>query len=390
VEIIFTNAQFYLFVVLAIFAIGDYCGIISKAKVSSVFIAMLLFLIGFMSGILPEDIIERAGLSSFASISASLLIFHMGTMINMKQLINEWKTVVTAILSMIVVMIVCFILIPFIGYDNAIVAIPVLNGGLISTQIMTEAAQEANLVIPAAVAVVIYAIKKFAGAYPASFFGVKEANKILADYRAKKISATKVENTEKKDEKILISNKFQTDFICICVAGLFAWISVSLGELTPLNHSIWALLSGALLSYFKIVPARILEKGKASGLLSMLVYATIIPSLAKISMDDLLTVGITCLILIVASLIGLITCFYVLPGWKLVKSKNIAVGISMGQLLGFPATYLISHEIAKAVTDDPEEQNIVLEHIMPAYVVAGMTTVTTLSIVVAGIFVNFL
>ena len=388
-----TGNFFYFLIVIGIFAIGDYLGILTKAKVSAVFVALFLFLVGFLTNVFPPNIIELAGLAEFGQMSGAILIFHMGTMIDLRQLAQEWRTVLTALLSMIVVMIACFAVAPFLGMKNVIVAIPVINGGIVSTQIMSEAAGELGLAIPAALGVILYAIKKFVGSYPASFFGVKEATRVLESYRSNKNSyqttAKKASTIERKGFASRY-NKYFTDFTCLAVAVLFAWLSDGLGQLTPINYSIWALLFGAILSYIQMVPGRILEKGKSSGLLSMLVFAVIVPSLAKITFSDLMTLGLTIVALLAVSLIGLFIAFYLLPGYKISQSKNLAMGIAMGQFLGFPATFLISNEIAKAVTDDEEEQQVVLDHIMPAYVVAGLATVTTFSIVIAGIFVEFL
>ena len=97
------NQALYFLIVVGIFAIGDFFGVFSKAKISSVFVTLFIFLVGFMTNIIPKDIIELAGITGIAKISAGLIIFHMGTMINLKQLQAEWRTVVTAVLSMIVV-----------------------------------------------------------------------------------------------------------------------------------------------------------------------------------------------------------------------------------------------------------------------------------------------
>ena len=48
---------FYLFISLLIFAIGDMLGVLTKAKLSSVFVALVLFYVGFVTGIIPPDII---------------------------------------------------------------------------------------------------------------------------------------------------------------------------------------------------------------------------------------------------------------------------------------------------------------------------------------------
>ena len=385
------NQALYFLIVVGIFAIGDFFGVFSKAKISSVFVTLFIFLVGFMTNIIPKDIIELAGITGIAKISAGLIIFHMGTMINLKQLRAEWRTVVTAVLSMIVVAVSLLLMIPIIGYENVIVSIPVINGGLISTKIMVEAATTAGFPIAAALATVLYAVQKFAGAYPASFFGMKEAELVLEDVRSGKqafITETK-EVSEEKATFFKKNQKYFTDFTCVALAAFFSWLAGVLDTLTGINYSIWALLFGATLGYFGFVPTKILERGKASGLLSMLVFAAIIPSLAKIEFSDLSSLGLSVLVVLGSSLLGLFLFFYVLPGWKISKSKNLALGIAMGQMLGFPATFLISNEIAVAMTDNKEEQDAILARIMPAYVVAGLVTVTTLSIIIAGLFASF-
>lgn len=53
----------YLFICLLIFGIGDVLGVATKAKVSDLFVSLMLFLVGFMTGVLPPDIIKLAGLT---------------------------------------------------------------------------------------------------------------------------------------------------------------------------------------------------------------------------------------------------------------------------------------------------------------------------------------
>ena len=77
-------------------------GVFTKAKVSSVFVALFLFLIGFLTGILPPDIIEQAGLSQISKWATSFIVFHMGTMINLSQLIKEWRAVAISLIAMVV------------------------------------------------------------------------------------------------------------------------------------------------------------------------------------------------------------------------------------------------------------------------------------------------
>ena len=46
----FNNMFFYLFICLLFFGIGDFLSVLTKAKVSSVFVSLLLFLIAFITG----------------------------------------------------------------------------------------------------------------------------------------------------------------------------------------------------------------------------------------------------------------------------------------------------------------------------------------------------
>ena len=316
---IFTSNYFYFFIVMLVYGVGDLLGVITKAKISSVFVVMATFLVLFITGVFPADIIDQAGLTSMASMAPALLIFHMGTTINLKQLINEWRTVVTAILSMLVVAVVVFLLSPIIGYENAIVAIPVLNGGIISTQIMSEAATNAGLAVPAALAAILYAVKKFAGSYPASMLGVREANDILEKYRANPNDPMFAETSnDTANGKTGFANQYEkyfTDFVCIMITVFFGWVSVVLGKLIPqVNMSIWALVLGAVMGYFNLVPARILDKGKSTGIISMLTYAVIIPSLAKINFQELGDLAFQVIVILGVTIIALFIFFAVLPG----------------------------------------------------------------------------
>ena len=63
----FDTVYFYLMVVVIVFALGDLISYFTKGKLSGLMMVMLLFLVGFLTGILPKDIINRAGLTNLAS-----------------------------------------------------------------------------------------------------------------------------------------------------------------------------------------------------------------------------------------------------------------------------------------------------------------------------------
>lgn len=150
------------------------------------------------------------------------------------------------------------------------------------------------------------------------------------------------------------------------------------------------LILGAVVSYLGIVPPNILKHANSSGIFNIAVFASIIPSLALIKVDDLITLSYATVVVFILSVAVLFIFFYVLPFWKLIGSRNLAMGVASCQLLGFPATYLIANEVAQAAAENDEEKQIILDRLMPKYLVGGFSTVTTFSVIIAGFFVPLL
>lgn len=386
-------SYYYLFIALGMFALGDILAVLTKAKMSSVFTALILFLIGFMTGIFPADIIKQAGLEQIGVFATAFIVFHMGTIVNIRELVEQWRTVVLSLIAMVVVIGAILLAIPLIGKQAAIVAIPVMKGGIVATQIMTTAALKRGLHTAAAFAALVYAIHKFVGTPIASYCGVAEAKKIVRDFRAGTLVIKDDTPQTQAEQPLYIRlglDKFYTEYTLLAVTALFAYISTLLDNLTGLNYSIWALLLGATISHFELVPSRVLDRAKTSGFLNMAVFAAIIPSMAKIKLHDLTTLSYQMVIVFAVTLIATYIFFYFLPFWKIVGSRNLAIGITMANMIGFPATWLVVNEVASSVAETPEEKNAILKVLMPYYVIGGFATVTTLSIIIAGIFVKFL
>ena len=387
----------YFSIVLGLFVIGDWLGIWTKAKLSSIFVVLISFLLLFLFKIVPADIIDQAGLTAAAKWATPMLVFHMGTMINLRQLLDEWRTVVTSVIGMIAAIIGILLVIPLIGRDAALVSIPVINGALVATQIMTDAAVEKGLTLAAMLPTVVFAVQKFVGTPIVSRCGLLEARNLLADFREKKaqgitLSAAPAakEGQEKRVKFCEKYDRFYTTNTCIFITVFGGLISVWLGTVTPINYSIIALFLSVLLCELGLIPSKVLDKGKASGLITMVVFAAIIPALAKISIGDIATLAFYVVVIFAATIIASLLIMCVLPCWKLMGSRSLAFGIAMCQMLGFPSTFLISNEVAMALAETDEEKEYILGKIMPRFVVAGLASVTTLSIIVAGIFASIL
>ncbi|HBF5909696.1 hypothetical protein [Clostridioides difficile] len=387
-------------VVLVLFAIGDLIASKTKAKVSAVFVTLLLFLILFVTKAIPADIIEKAGMTAAASWSVPMIMFSMGTMLNVKQFIDEWRTVLTAWIGIVAVIVCVSLCIPLFGKSTVLTSIPVINGALPATTIMTQAALEKGLTLAAATATVVFAIQKFIGTPIASRAALQEANRLLVEYHEAKSKGIDLANvdTDKKEEENTGTkvkqafcekyDKYYSTNVCIFFIALFSYLGYELSEIIHVNYSIVCLVVGVFVTRIGIVPKDILEKGKIKGFINMVVFAAVIPSLAKVSLTDLISLFVPIVGMFVASIIGIFLMMKVLPGWKIIGSKPLAFGVGFCQMLGFPTTYLISNEVCNAVGETEEERAYLMSKIMPKLVVGGMACM--ISIVVAGLMVPML
>ncbi|MDR3996480.1 MAG: hypothetical protein Q3X11_00830, partial [Fusicatenibacter sp.] len=393
-EILTNNAMFSSFmIVLIVFALGDIVGKITKGKLSGMMVVMLLFLVGFLTKLIPADIIDQGGLTALSKLAIAMVLFNMGTTLNVKQLIEEWRTVLMAALCMLASCLVMLLVSPIIGFDTMLVGMPVINGAAMATSLMASAAAEKGLATAAALCAVIYSVQKFVGAPIASAMGIRYGKKLLKAYRENPAQFKKQETGNGASAKIFFADKHKEWYSANVMMALVAagsWVAHILGDLTPINYSIWALLLGVVCAASGLVPTKPLQKSNSYGLMMVAVFGSIIPSLAKVSLSDLGTMAFQTIVLFAAALIGVALVGWVLPTWKLVGDKDLAVGIGVEQFLGFPSNVVICREVGDAVGETPEEKAFIEDTLNVPYVVGGITVITVLSTMLAGFVINML
>ena len=380
-------------IVLIVFALGDIVGKITKGKLSGMMVVMLLFLVGFLTKLIPADIIDQGGLTALSKLAIAMVLFNMGTTLNVKQLIEEWRTVLMAALCMLASCLVMLLVSPIIGFDTVLVGMPVINGAAMATSLMASAAAEKGLATAAALCAVIYSVQKFVGAPIASAMGIRYGKKLLKAYRENPAQFKKQETGNGASAKVSFADKHKEWYSANVMMALVAagsWVAHILGDLTPINYSIWALLLGVVCAASGLVPTKPLQKSNSYGLMMVAVFGSIIPSLAKVSLSDLGTMAFQTIVLFAAALIGVALVGWVLPTWKLVGDKDLAVGIGVEQFLGFPSNVVICREVGDAVGDTPEEKAFIEDTLNVPYVVGGITVITVLSTMLAGFVINML
>lgn len=393
-EILAKNSMFFCFmIVLIVFAAGDIVGKITRGKLSGMMVVMMLFLVGFLTKLIPADVIDQGGLTALSKLAVAMVLFNMGTTLNIRQLIDEWKTVLMAALCMLASCLVMLLVSPVIGFDTVLVGMPVINGAAMATSLMAGAAAEKGLTTAAALCAVIYSVQKFVGAPIASAMGIRYAKKLLTAYREDPAQFKKQEKGTDGAGKVTFADQHKEWYsanVMMTIVAAGSWVAHILGDLTPVNYSIWALLLGVVCAATGLVPTKLLQKSNSYGLMMVAVFGSIIPSLAKVSLTDLGTMAFQTIVLFAAALIGVGLVGWLLPTWKLVGDKDLAVGIGVEQFLGFPSNVVICREVGEAVGETPEEKAFIEDTLNVPYVVGGITVITVLSTMMAGFVINML
>ena len=391
-----------VFMILLIFFAGDLVGALTKAKISSMFVIMMGFLVLFLSGIYPANIMEISGFAGLAKLGQYFLLFNMGTSVDVNALKREWRTVLCAVIGMAAAILGCAVAIPLIGKEFALAAAPVVNGGIVATTTMVEACDNLGLDTAAALATFIYAVQKFIGTLPASNCGLSVANKLVEEIRSKHAADpnyswyNELAGSSAAEKKTYFWEKFRkyyTTFICLAVAAAILLLSEFLGKLCQgwVNMSIWCMVLGIICRNTGLVPPNILRDfAKANGFFSFLSLCTIIPSLAKVDLSQLPTIGFAAVVIFVAVIAFTVIIFCFTPAWKIVGSKQLSIGIAMCQMIGYPGTELVATEITNAVAQTAEERDAVTNKIQTAYVISGFTSVTILSVFIASFLAKLL
>ncbi|NLY36964.1 MAG: hypothetical protein GX046_06995 [Tissierellia bacterium] len=380
--------------ILVIFAVGDFISSKTKSIVSMMFVASVLIMVGFWMGV-PTTLFVDAQLSGIGALMIGFLITHMGTLLDFGDLKEQWKTVVIAAGAVVGIAIFLFIVgSPIIGKTYAIAAAPPISGGVVAAIIMGEAATAKGLDSLAVFATILVVVQGFFGYPVATFFLNKEAKKILAnqDLEDKSIKEVAVEKkVEKKKFMPALPEDLQTTYILLAKLALAVMLSFKLADLTGgiIHKFVMCLLVGVALSEIGFLEKNIMVKANAFGLAMVSLMAVIFASLTQASVEMLLSLLFPLLASLSLGTVGIIL-FSSVIGKLLGVSMNMAIAIGTSALFGFPGTFILSNEVARSNASNKEEQQLILDAILPKMLVAGFVTVTIASVVLAGFMVKFL
>ena len=392
------NAILAAAIIFVVFAVGDIISAKSRAIVSMLLVASVVFLAGFWTGIFPSTMFADSTLLSMSGLLVTMLLVHLGTTIRLRDFGAQWRTVIVAALACIAISVAVYFLGQlFIDRQLALVGAPILSGGVVATLQMQEMANKAELPQLAVFATLVMCAQGFVG-YPVASLCLKsEARRLKAKLDAGELkadaSASAAQAAAAGRKKLIpaLPDKYNTPNAIIAKVILVALLSVWVSSLfhDAVNKLVWCLIFGVLCKELGFLDEDALGKARATGIVMPVITLTIFTNLASATpqmVGDMLAPLLVCVVLGTAAF----AVVSVLVGKLFGYSWQMSVAIGSSCLFGFPGTVIISNEVSESTGTTPEERAAINAQIMPKMLVAGMVTVSITSVLVAGVMCKWL
>ncbi len=386
-------------VVMLVWTVSDYVAKKTQSLLSSLFVASIIFLVGFLSGIFPEDLLASSSLLALAGAVVGFIIVHLGTMISLEDFKKQWKTFLIGFATVIGIGIALWVASLIFGgsisgaaedgyaqaLDFVAAGTGALSGGTISVLLIQEAALGVGLTSIAIFPVLISALQGLVGFPLTSIILRKEAARLKGEYRAGNLEPVVVEEGEVDAAPGRLPAAFRTTAGTLFVVGVVVLVSIGINNLTDgiLNTFVVALILGIALRTFGIFKPSVLAGIDAYGLMMLAIMILIFGPLATVKPSDVAELAVPLLLAFVFGVAG-IAAFAGLVGKLVGYSVPMAIAIGLTSLYGFPGTMILSQEAAKGAGESPEEVAAIEHEILPKMIVAGFSTVTITSVVVTG------
>lgn len=382
------------FMLMAIcIVIGEVFSTKTNAFVPSMFISAVLFVLGFWT-FFPKDILQLGGVAeNLPTFFVTMMVVHLGTMLDFDELKAQWKTVVVTLVGMLGIILAIMTVGGFIlGFEKAAIAAPPLTGGVVAALMMQGVAGNEDLFI---LAMAVYVLQGFVGYPLMSMCLKKEGKEVLEKFR--KGEYVLEENTEgeiQTEKKMKFIDKLPPEYksdtfiilqivVLVVVSGYLEILSNGI-----ISGFVWALLVGVVAAEIGIIDVKPLERSNSLGYVYTIIMMFVFAGLNTITPAGLVQLLKDFAVLIALATAG-IAIFSIPIGKKLGLSTAMSFALGLGSIAGgFPASYVLSVEAARVTAKTPEEYKVLEEHLLPKTLVSGFVSATSGSVLVAGIVIS--
>lgn len=384
-------------VVMCFLFLGEWVSTRTRSYLPSIFISALLFVIGFWT-VLPKTVVTMATFGdNFSAVVVGLLLVHLGTLMNLRQLAAQWKAICIALVGVCGTLALTLTIGSFIfNWHTVVAAVPPLTGGLVAALLMTNGLKAAGITTLVAIPVSMFIMHSLIGYPLTGWLLKKEGRRVISEYHAGNIQKTgqfadDKKGVEEKGRFNKIPKAYRTPAFIIFKLGFVGALSYAVAALlhNEINPNIFCLVFGVIFHQLGFLEGNALGK---AGVTNWLIYgnlAYIFSQLSLTSPRTLATVILQIVVLIVLGVVGMFVASFLLHK-PLHMSPYMAFACSLTALFGFPADYVLTTEVARTVSTTKDEEEVVLENTLNPMLVGGFATVSVASVVIASIFLRLL
>ncbi|MBP5809558.1 hypothetical protein [Lactiplantibacillus argentoratensis] len=386
--------------VMLFMVIGEWVSTLTKAFIPSVFVTAILFLVGFWT-IIPKNIVTQASFSTpFITICISILLVHLGTLMNLKELLLQWKAVCIALLGVSGTLILTLIVGTWLfNWHTVIASIPPLTGGLVAALLMTNGLKAAGITTLVALPVSMYVLHSVIG-YPLTAVMLKrESRRLIKRFRTNtetnqihtETHVSKIDAKKSAQRIFNLPAEYQTSAFIIVRVGIVAILSNWVASLlnNTINANIICLIFGVIAHQLGFLEDNALNK---AGVFNWLMYGLLAYIFSQLSLTTPAVMGNIIIQIIVLIFLGISGMF--IASWLLAKpfgmSREMAFACSLTALFGFPADYILTTEICHSIANNKNEEAFLTENILPKMLVGGFATVSIASVIIASVFLKLI
>lgn len=386
----------FLFVA-AFLAVGEAVATVTKAYIPSVFVTGVCFLVGYWT-IVPKDLVDLGSFGTqFVQVCMSLLLVHMGTLMSVRKLIDQWKAVLVAVVGVIGTVLIAMTIGRLIFGSQLVIALtPPLTGGIVAAVLMSNALTAKGLTAMAAFPVAMFIMHSFIGYPIASWCLKREGKRVLNDFRANGADKAALEeisetNTEKKKLFPKVPVAYLTTYVMLVKLMLVGILAHWLSGLThgAVNEYVVCLVLGVIFCEIGFLEESVLVKAGVFNWLIMGLLAYVMSKLSALTPALLSQIIVPIVGLILIGIVGMFITSAI-SGKFVGLSKEMSFACALTALFGFPADYIITNEVCISISKNEEEKKYVTDILLPRMLVGGFATVSIASVVIATIFVNLL
>ena len=386
----------FAFMVFAVaFGLGDIVANRTKSLISSIIVGSSIFLVGYVTEIIPTDALASTGLVTFfGAVGLALLVANLGTLMNLSQLMKEWKTVLIGLAGLVGLAIVGFTIgVAIFGETVALTGTVPISGGLVAAMLVANAAKEAGRADMAAFATLVLAFQMFVGLPVSAYLLKKEAARLLGLKAGGKLETGSMAAKEynlrllpKMPDWALSPSVVLAKLAIVLVVGKFlSDLTIVNGQ--PIVHPYVAyLLLGIVATEIGFLEKQSFNKAQSAGFMMAGIMILLPGNFASVTLSSLAQMVVPLVVLLLLGAAG-IALFSFIAGKLLRVSPYVAISIGLTALLAYPATQIVTEEVVRSLDVGEEDRKFVMDQLLPKQLVGGFVTVTVASVVFAGIIV---